>query len=142
MDLALTLGDLFFHRVPTTGGAQVREQPVYLLLVAPYRKSAAQHPIEDGEFDDLRLLVQAACRASERLDEPVESWDIPKQFRIGFMVGRFWFSISPTWAGRTCPPELRDHLRSSVGRQRLARLMTERALPAPFPTRYERLSED
>ena len=108
----------------------------------PYRKTAAPYPIEDGEYDDFALMVQAACRASVRLDEPVLSHDIAKQFRIGFMVGSFWFSISLRKAANTCPPELRDHLRSSHGREALARLMTERAVPSPFRSRYELLSAE
>lgn len=108
----------------------------------PYRKAAAPWPIEDGDYDDLRLMVQAACRASVRLGEPVLSFDTPKQWRIGFKVGSYFWTISPRKAAKTCPPELRDHLRSSEGRRRLARLMTERALPAPFRSRYERLMAD
>lgn len=108
----------------------------------PFRTSAAKNPIEDGEYDDFRLMVQAACRASERLEVPVLSWDIPKQFRVGFMVGNHYWYISATKAGRTCPPELRDYLCSSDGRQRLAQLMTQRTLPAPSQSRYEVLSAD
>jgi len=90
----------------------------------PYRTSAARWPIEDGDYDDLKLLVQAACRASVRLGEPVTSWDQPKLFRIGFRVGNYLWTISPRKAARSAPPELRDHLRSGEGRERFALLMT------------------
>lgn len=104
----------------------------------PYRRTAARWPIEDGDYDDFKLLVQAACRASVRLGEPVLSWDQPKSFRIGFMVGRFLWTISPRKAARTCPPELQGYLRNSVTRQRLALLMTLRP-SNPAPSRQDRL---
>ena len=99
----------------------------------PYRRAAAPWPIEDGEYDDLELMVQAIVRAARRLDEPVRSADDIRQWRVGFEVGEFRWEIWPKRAARTCPAELREHLRSAAGRLRLAKMLTDRALGGIHP---------